>query len=77
MDGFDDGILVQREVQSLGRAAWRQQGLVRVRLLEALHETHPADTQTEPSICAEHLCDSLKHNGRVSHCMHCSKSVCV
>ncbi len=48
---------------------------MRVRLLEALHETHPADTQTEPSICAEHLCDSLKHNGRVSHA--CIAAVCV
>lgn len=41
MDGFDDGVLVQGEVQRLSGAAGRQQGLMGVGLFEALHQTGP------------------------------------
>lgn len=39
--GFDDGVLIQSEVQRLGGAAGRQQGLMGVGLFEALHQTGP------------------------------------
>lgn len=41
VDRFDDGVLVQGEVQRLGGAAGRQQGLMGVGLFEALHQTGP------------------------------------
>lgn len=41
VDRFDDGVLVQGEVQRLGSAAGRQQGLMGVGLFEALHQTGP------------------------------------
>lgn len=41
VDRFDDGVLVQSEVQRLGSAAGRQQGLMGVGLFEALHQTGP------------------------------------
>ena len=41
VDGLDDGLLVQDQVQSLGRAAGGQQRLVGVGLLEALHQAGP------------------------------------
>lgn len=41
VDRFDDGVLVQSEVQRLGSAAGRQQRLMGVGLFEALHQTGP------------------------------------
>ena len=46
VDGFDDGVLVQGEVQRLGGAAGRQQGLMGVGLFEALHQTGPGRRQS-------------------------------
>lgn len=41
MDRFDDGILIQCEVQRLGSAAGGQQRLMGMGLFEALHQTGP------------------------------------
>lgn len=41
VDRFDDGVLIQSEVQRLCGAAGRQQGLMGVGLFEALHQTGP------------------------------------
>lgn len=45
--GFDDGVLIQSEVQRLGSAAGRQQGLMGVGLFEALHQTGPKKRERE------------------------------
>lgn len=41
MDRFDNGVLIQSEVQRLGSAAGGQQGLMGMGLFEALHQTGP------------------------------------
>lgn len=46
VDRFDDGVLIQSEVQRLGGAAWRQQGLMGVGLFEALHQTGPGKSDS-------------------------------
>lgn len=46
VDRFDDGILVQSEVQRLGGAAGGQQGLMGVGLFEALHQTGPGKSDS-------------------------------
>lgn len=54
VDGFDDGVLVQGEVQRLGGAAGRQQGLMGVGLFEALHQTGPeGGTVVEGNLLSE------------------------
>lgn len=42
VDGLDDGILIKGEVQGLRGTAGRQQGLMGMGLLEALHQASPA-----------------------------------
>lgn len=42
---LDDGVLIQVELQRFGRAAGAQQGLMGVRLLEALHQPGPVGTR--------------------------------
>lgn len=41
MDRFDDGVLIQSEVQCLCSTTGRQQGLMGVGLFKALHQSGP------------------------------------
>ena len=41
VDRFDDGVLIQGEVQCLSGTAGGQQGLMGVGLFETLHQTRP------------------------------------